>query len=94
VRAAGEAFCAPERVVAPFCGVRAETAAFLIFPAGDCDCDCPKSCDCAELEFEFELERKRLLELLDCTSSEVEDMAVDTRLVILLTGTLLYVPVG
>jgi hypothetical protein len=72
VEAAGEAFCAPEGVVAPFCGVRAETAAFFILVAGDCDCDCPKSCDWDE----FEVERARLLELLDCASSEVEDMAV------------------
>lgn len=69
VEAAGEAFCAPEGVIAPFCGVRAVTAAFLSLVAGDCDCDCP-SCDWVEFE------RTRLLELLDCTSSEVEDMAV------------------
>ena len=68
VEAAGEALCAPEGVVAPFCGVRAETAAFLSLLAGDCDCDCDcPSCDWAELE------RTRLLELF--TSSEVEDMA-------------------
>jgi hypothetical protein len=52
--------------------VRAETAALLILLAGDCDCECPKSCDCDE----FEVERVRVLALLDCTSSEVEDIVV------------------
>jgi hypothetical protein len=74
VEAAGEAFCAPEGVVAPFCGVRAETAAFLILLAGDCDCDCPKSCDWDV--FEVERARVLVLEVLFCTSSDVEDMAV------------------
>lgn len=74
MEAAGEAFCAPEGVVAPFCGVRAETAAFLILLAGDCDCDCPKSCDWDV--FEVERARVLVLEVLFCTSSDVEDMAV------------------
>jgi hypothetical protein len=73
VEAAGEALCAPEGVVAPFCGVRAETAAFLILLAGDCDCDCPKSCDWDV----FEVVR---------ASSDVEDMAVVICGVLLLTG--------
>jgi hypothetical protein len=72
VEAAGEALCAPEGVVAPFCGVRAETAAFLSLLAGDCDCDWPKSCDWDV----FDVVRARVLEL---DSSDVEDMAVVTR---------------